>query len=167
MRKLDELQVLEPCQADWDQFAGGDKVRFCSTCGKNVYNLSAMSRGVAERSLRRTGGTICNQIRAFAGWPNRHRRSGRGSGYTPCVRQDGRGADDRTGWIADRLRSKGGDHLWCPDRFPGRFCRRRHGDVDKPRQWQRTSDKDRYYRRLSVRTARRRTVHRANYCLGI
>jgi len=62
MRKLDELQVLEPCQADWDQFAGGDKVRFCSTCGKNVYNLSAMSRGVAERSLRRTGGTICTRF---------------------------------------------------------------------------------------------------------
>ena len=45
-----------------DQFAGGDKVRFCSTCGKNVYNLSAMSRGVAERSLRRTGGTICTRF---------------------------------------------------------------------------------------------------------
>src|SRR5262245_23632544 len=47
---LDHIKIAAPCPADWDQmFSFEDKrVRFCSQCNLNVYNLSDMSRQEAE-----------------------------------------------------------------------------------------------------------------------
>ena len=59
MRKLDELQVLEPCHADWDQFAGGDKVRFCSTCGKNVLRVATLERRSRRQGIGDAGPDRC------------------------------------------------------------------------------------------------------------
>jgi hypothetical protein len=42
---LDRVSIAAPCSADWDQMAGTDQVRHCPLCNKNVYNLSAMTRG--------------------------------------------------------------------------------------------------------------------------
>ena len=67
---LKNVRVASPCRADWEKMAGDDRVRHCSECKLNVYNLSAMSRREAEeliagrekrlcvRFYRRADGTI-------------------------------------------------------------------------------------------------------------
>jgi len=58
---LDHIKIAAPCSADWDQmFSFGDKrVRFCSQCNLNVYNLSDMSRQEAEALINKTEGRLC------------------------------------------------------------------------------------------------------------
>ncbi len=58
---LDHLRIAAPCSADWDQmFSFEDKrVRFCSQCNLNVYNLSDMSREEAEALITKTEGRLC------------------------------------------------------------------------------------------------------------
>lgn len=68
---IDEIDVASPCPANWNEMKGGDRVRFCSDCKKNVYNLSAMTRaeaialvdelepdGFCGRFFRRADGTM-------------------------------------------------------------------------------------------------------------
>jgi hypothetical protein len=45
---LESINIPKPCRAEWDAMPGDDRVRFCQTCQKNVYNLSALSREQAE-----------------------------------------------------------------------------------------------------------------------
>jgi hypothetical protein len=56
---LDALDVATPCTADWDAMTGSDTIRFCGQCGKNVYNLSHMSRPEAEQVVREHEGGLC------------------------------------------------------------------------------------------------------------
>jgi hypothetical protein len=58
---LDHIKIAAPCSADWDQmFSFEDKrVRFCSQCNLNVYNLSEMSRQEAEALINKTEGRLC------------------------------------------------------------------------------------------------------------
>ena len=58
---LQDVRVASPCNASWDEMAAidGERVKFCSGCKKNVYNLSAMSQGEAEGLLRRHEGRLC------------------------------------------------------------------------------------------------------------
>ena len=58
---LDHLKIAAPCSADWDQmFSFEDKrVRFCSQCNLNVYNLSGMNRREAEDLITKTEGRLC------------------------------------------------------------------------------------------------------------
>lgn len=58
---LDHLRIAAPCSADWDQmFSFEDqRVRFCSQCNLNVYNLSGMSRREAETLITKTEGRLC------------------------------------------------------------------------------------------------------------
>jgi hypothetical protein len=57
---LDRVRVAAPCEADWDEMRGGERVRFCHRCSLNVYNLSAVTRREAERLVTRTeGGRLC------------------------------------------------------------------------------------------------------------
>lgn len=48
---LESIEIAKPCRADWGAMRGDDRVRFCGTCQKNVYNLSALSREQAEELL--------------------------------------------------------------------------------------------------------------------
>ena len=57
--RLDRVRVATPCKADWDQMIGNERVRFCSQCSLNVYNLSSMSRTDAESLIARTEGRLC------------------------------------------------------------------------------------------------------------
>jgi hypothetical protein len=45
---LDRIAVASPCPVAWDDMTGNDRVRFCSQCKLNVYNISAMTRSEAE-----------------------------------------------------------------------------------------------------------------------
>jgi hypothetical protein len=56
---LDHVRIAAPCKADWDQMIGNERVRFCSQCGLNVYNLSSMTRADAESLIARTEGRLC------------------------------------------------------------------------------------------------------------
>jgi hypothetical protein len=60
---LDSLRIASPCSASWEAMTGDDRVRFCKPCGKNVYNLSAMSREEAEALVHaNAGGSLCARM---------------------------------------------------------------------------------------------------------
>lgn len=48
---LDRVAVKTPCKASWNDMEGDDRVRFCCSCSKNVYDLSAMTEDEAETFL--------------------------------------------------------------------------------------------------------------------
>jgi hypothetical protein len=56
---LEDVRVASPCRADWELMQGDDRVRFCQTCAKNVYNLSEMSRVQAENLIAAKEGNLC------------------------------------------------------------------------------------------------------------
>jgi hypothetical protein len=71
---LNNLRIASPCPADWEKMVGDERIRHCSDCNLNVYNLSAMterqvqkliggSRGkrLCARFYRRADGTVLTQ----------------------------------------------------------------------------------------------------------
>lgn len=58
---LAHVKIAAPCSADWDQMfsSEGERVRFCSQCNLNVYNLSAMTQDEAKALLYKTEGRLC------------------------------------------------------------------------------------------------------------
>ena len=57
---LDRVRIAAPCEADWDEMRGDERVRFCQRCSLNVYNLSEMTSREAERLVTRTeGARLC------------------------------------------------------------------------------------------------------------
>ncbi len=56
---LEKLRIANPCPARWEAMEGDDRVRFCQTCKKNVYNLSALQRSEAEALVARHEGKMC------------------------------------------------------------------------------------------------------------
>lgn len=71
---LSNLRVASPCPVDWEKMVGDERMRHCSKCNLNVYNLSAMteqqvqeliasSRGkrLCTRFYRRADGTVLTQ----------------------------------------------------------------------------------------------------------
>ena len=56
-----KLQVVAPCNEDWDRMSGGDDIRFCGRCRQNVYNLSEMNEAQVRELVQ---GPAC--VRFFA-----------------------------------------------------------------------------------------------------
>lgn len=57
---LDQLRVATPCPAKWDDMVGDERKRFCLSCDKNVFNISALTREEAEQFLlQNTGVEVC------------------------------------------------------------------------------------------------------------
>jgi hypothetical protein len=56
---LDNIRIATPCSAKWDHMLGDDRVRHCTECSKNVYNLSGMTRDEAEALLTAKNGDLC------------------------------------------------------------------------------------------------------------
>jgi hypothetical protein len=56
---LELITVPVPCQASWDGMRGTDRVRYCSKCRQQVYNLSEMTREAAEALVTGTEGRLC------------------------------------------------------------------------------------------------------------
>src|SRR3954471_19315324 len=44
-----KLEVLAPCNEDWNAMSGGDDIRFCRRCRQNVYNLSEMTESEVRK----------------------------------------------------------------------------------------------------------------------
>jgi hypothetical protein len=59
IRSLDTLRVASPCPESWATMSGDDRVRFCSRCQLNVYNLSVMSLAEAEGLILKKEGRLC------------------------------------------------------------------------------------------------------------
>jgi len=56
---LDSIKSPLPCSKDWNEMNGDELVRFCQSCEKDVYNLSAMPRSEARKLVARNAGKIC------------------------------------------------------------------------------------------------------------
>src|SRR5689334_5631191 len=56
---LARIRVATPCQADWSQMTGDERVRHCAQCKKDVFNLSDMTREQAERLIIEKHGDLC------------------------------------------------------------------------------------------------------------
>lgn len=56
---LSRIRIAAPCAAEWKWMYGDDRVRFCSQCNLNVYNLSAMTTKEAELLILRTEELRC------------------------------------------------------------------------------------------------------------
>jgi hypothetical protein len=69
-RPHERLQISEPCSAEWDSMAGGERVRFCAHCHLHVHNLSEITPREAMQLVLRSGGRLCLRIeRDHAGTP--------------------------------------------------------------------------------------------------
>ncbi|MCX4244279.1 hypothetical protein [Paraliomyxa miuraensis] len=59
MRSQD-IQIPEPCHADWDAMRPEDRGKFCLQCQTKVHDLSAMTRDEARAFLRgNVGNDVC------------------------------------------------------------------------------------------------------------
>src|SRR4051812_5899565 len=56
---LDDVRIASPCSMRWEDMTGGDRIRFCAACQKNVFNLSGMKRIEALELLRGAEGRVC------------------------------------------------------------------------------------------------------------
>jgi hypothetical protein len=56
---LSDVKVASPCTADWDGMIGDERVRFCSQCELNVFNLSAITRAEAEHLIAGAESRLC------------------------------------------------------------------------------------------------------------
>lgn len=68
-QRLEEIQIKEPCPADWNQMEGSDERRYCDQCDLHVQNLSAMPRLQAEATLNRRaqGEKLCVRVEYLPG----------------------------------------------------------------------------------------------------
>jgi hypothetical protein len=59
---LESVRIASPCTANWDEMVGDERVRYCGSCQKDVYNLSGMPRDEAERLVRERAGELCVRL---------------------------------------------------------------------------------------------------------
>lgn len=58
-RPLNQIKIATPCPANWDQMQGDLRVRFCTHCQLNVYNLSALTQAEATQFITKAEGRLC------------------------------------------------------------------------------------------------------------
>ena len=59
---FDSIDVPAPCPKKWDEMIGDDKTRLCQSCDKQIYNVSAMTRGAARRLLFESKERVCIRL---------------------------------------------------------------------------------------------------------
>lgn len=62
MDELKRVVIAAPCPLEWEQMAGNDRVRFCNSCSKNVYNISDMTAKEAQAFLEENGTSQCVRL---------------------------------------------------------------------------------------------------------
>jgi hypothetical protein len=60
---LDLIQIASSCTANWEEMVGDERMRHCSHCDLNVFNLSDMTRDEATVFLAKRTGRTC--VRMF------------------------------------------------------------------------------------------------------
>ncbi len=56
---LDRLYTSSPCTVPWSDMTGTERVRDCSQCSRQVFNISNMSTAEAEAFLKENGDSQC------------------------------------------------------------------------------------------------------------
>lgn len=60
---LKRLQVASPCNANWEEMVGDDRVRWCSQCNLNVYNFGALTKHELSQLIRQKEGLrLCGRL---------------------------------------------------------------------------------------------------------
>jgi len=59
---LNDLRIASPCPASWQSMHGDDRVRFCDSCSKSVYNLSDLTASEATALIRESEGHLCVRL---------------------------------------------------------------------------------------------------------
>ena len=57
-----EMHIAKPCNQSWTAMKGDERVRFCGSCRKNIYNLTEMSEVEIEELVRQTDGKFCGRL---------------------------------------------------------------------------------------------------------
>lgn len=56
---LARVTIPTSCPADWEQMEGDERSRYCRSCSKHVYNLSAMDSAQVVSLIREKEGKLC------------------------------------------------------------------------------------------------------------
>jgi hypothetical protein len=59
---LDDIRIATPCQMNWDEMPGDDRVRSCSACSRLVYNIAAMTSDEALSLIANREGRLCARL---------------------------------------------------------------------------------------------------------
>jgi len=57
-----DLRIASPCPMSWERMPGSERVRYCSQCRLNVYNLVVMSREEVAALVRNKNGQLCARL---------------------------------------------------------------------------------------------------------
>lgn len=57
--KLFAISLAYECPYKWSKMNGDDRVRFCNSCQKNVYNVSKLSKAEAVKFISEKEGDLC------------------------------------------------------------------------------------------------------------
>ena len=59
---LNNLRIASPCPATWGAMRGDDRVRFCDSCSKHVFNLSDLTANEAVALIQQSEGHSCVRL---------------------------------------------------------------------------------------------------------
>ncbi|UJR82278.1 hypothetical protein [Sandaracinus amylolyticus] len=59
---LSRMRIAAPCTLTWDQLSGGDRVRHCPICDRNVYDVRGMTSAEVDALLATFETTPCMRI---------------------------------------------------------------------------------------------------------
>jgi hypothetical protein len=59
---LNAIGIAAPCEATWERMAGDERVRYCTACDLNVYNLAEMTCEEIRELVARTEGRLCARL---------------------------------------------------------------------------------------------------------
>jgi hypothetical protein len=59
---LDEIRIATPCQANWDEMPGDDRVRSCPMCMRAVYNIASLTSVEAAALIAGREGRLCARL---------------------------------------------------------------------------------------------------------
>lgn len=62
MSILDKIKIASPCSQYWNSMEGDERVRFCTVCNSNVFNIASMSKKEAEKLIADKCGNVCVMI---------------------------------------------------------------------------------------------------------
>jgi hypothetical protein len=60
--RLSRMTIQDPCSMDWDGMRGDEHARHCASCGKHVFDLTAMTSDQAAEVLHEQDGQICARV---------------------------------------------------------------------------------------------------------
>ena len=63
---LPQIQINEPCHADWGSMGGDEQKRLCGSCQKHVHELSQMDAKSANDLLSKCDDSVCVRVRRNA-----------------------------------------------------------------------------------------------------